>query len=919
MEQLMLLGTPNGRSGWPKRLFSLALAIALAIGVLAGTAPSSHAASASGKIVGISANQDHSLAVSAGGKVFSWGSNLFGQLGNGTNERKSIPSPISAVSFGGKAVRDVKAGHYHSLARTADGNLYAWGDNNHGELGDGTNAAKAVPVRVSAPDGVTFAAIEASYDNSFALTPAGKVYAWGWNYDGTLGIGAPCNAQEVSKLPVQVAALDSETITDISSKGIHCLALTDDGRVYAWGSNEGGRLGIGSGLGDRINLPVLVSSLGGTRITKISAGNDNSLALDENGKVYEWGWRTSGATATPSHISFFDGKGIVDIDAGLNFSVALGLDGKVYTWGRNALGQLGNGPGGTADTPSQVLGLGGKHIVSVAAGYSYVIALSADGEISAWGDNGYGQLGNGSNENSNTPILADLSDTAAPGGGNPDVNIDIDGDGVPDLNIDTNGDGRPDVNIDTDGDGIPDINIDTDGDGRPDLNIDTNGDGKPDLNIDTNGDGIPDLNIDTNGDFIPDLNVDLDGDGHADINIDTNDDGIADLNVDTTGDRHPDVNLDLSDDGIPDHHVDPNGPGNPISLIDRDGDGHPDVNIDTNNDGVPDLNIDTNDDGIPDLNIDTNGDGRPNLNVDTDGDGHPDINIDTDGDGKADINIDTNGDGKPNLNVDTDGDGHPDLNIDTNGDGRPNLNIDTDGDGKPDVNIDTDGDGIPDKNIDTDGDGIPDTNIDTGSPGGAPEPGGGGGDHPSQNAQIASFGVTQKTVYIKRGKTAKLPFIAYAAAAGTQSITWAASKSNVATVEKGKATGKLTVSGNADAMLTIKAGKKPGSGKITLTSANGKKLAITVKVVKSQKNVTAKSVKIGKLTQKAAKRLKAGQVKTLKAAFTKKATAIATWKSSNPKVAKIDAAGKLTTLAKGTAKITLKVGGKKKVIKITVK
>jgi alpha-tubulin suppressor-like RCC1 family protein len=187
------------------------------------------------------------------------------------------------------------------------------------------------------------------------------------------------------------------------------------------------------------------------------------------------------------------------------------------------------------------------------------------------------------------------------------------------------------------------------------------------------------------------------------------------------------------------------------------------------------------------------------------------------------------------------------------------------------------------------------------------------------SARVSSFGVTQRTVYVKRGKTVRLPYIVYATASGKQSITWKASKKKVATVRKGKASGKLTVNGNANAKLTIKAGKKLGTGKILLAAANGKKLTIKVKVVKKLKKVAKKSVKIKKLGKKAAKRLKVGQTKRLRAKFTKKATAIATWKSSKPKVARIDAAGKLTLLKKGTAKITLKVGGKKKVIKITVR
>jgi uncharacterized repeat protein (TIGR02543 family) len=186
-------------------------------------------------------------------------------------------------------------------------------------------------------------------------------------------------------------------------------------------------------------------------------------------------------------------------------------------------------------------------------------------------------------------------------------------------------------------------------------------------------------------------------------------------------------------------------------------------------------------------------------------------------------------------------------------------------------------------------------------------------------AQVKSFGVTQKTIYVKRGKKVKLPLIAYTTAPGKQVVKWKASKPKVASVKKGKKTGTVKLNGNKNAKLTIKAGKKLGTSKITLTAASGKKLVIKVKVVKQLKKVCAASVKIKKLSAKKAKRLKVGQVKRLVAKFTKKATAIATWKSSKPKVVKIDAAGRITVLKKGTAKITLKVGGKKKTLKIRVR
>ena len=264
--------------------------------------------------------------------------------------------------------------------------------------------------------------------------------------------------------------------------------------------------------------------------------------------------------------------------------------------------------------------------------------------------------------------------------GNPNINIDIDGDGIPDINIDTNKDGKPDINIDTNGDNIPDINIDTNGDGKPNINIDTNGDGKPDINIDTNGDGKPDINIDTNGDQKPDTNIDVDGDGVPDLNIDTDQDGKPDINIDTDGDGLPDINIDTDNTGI----WKPSSEGGNKDKIWK-----PDTNIDTNGDGIGDSSyyrpaIDLDKDGVDDNwnpSIDVNNGSiiydtwNPNINIDTNGDGKPDINIDIDGDGIPDLNIDTNGDNIADLNIDVNEDELPEINIDSNNDGEVDILI----------------------------------------------------------------------------------------------------------------------------------------------------------------------------------------------------------------------------------------------------
>jgi hypothetical protein len=160
----------------------------------------------------------------------------------------------------------------------------------------------------------------------------------------------------------------------------------------------------------------------------------------------------------------------------------------------------------------------------------------------------------------------------------------------------------------------------------------------------------------------------------------------------------------------------------------------------------------------------------------------------------------------------------------------------------------------------------------------------------------------------------KLPFVAYTDAAGPQTLTWVASKPKVASVAKGKATGVVSVPGGADAKLAIKAAKKVGASKITLTAESGAKLVITVKVVKKAKVASKGAVKV----KGAPKKMKVGQSKVAKVKLPKNATVIATWKSSKAAIVKVDAAGKLTALKKGKVKLTLKAGKVKKVVKIKV-
>jgi len=375
-------------------------------------------------IQSVVSGSDHSLALTSDGKVYAWGSNANGQLGNGATTNSLVPVAVTdAGALAGKTVTAIAAGNGYSLALTSDGKVYAWGSNANGQLGNGTTTTSLVPVAVTDTGvlaGKTVTAIAAGNGYSLALTSDGKVYAWGYNAIGQLGNGATTT----SLVPVAVTAtgvLAGKTVTAIAARDGHSLALASDGKVYAWGSNSFGQLG--NNTTTTSSVPVAVTATGvlaGKTVTAISAGNYHSLALTSDGKVYAWGYNYYGQLGNGTNISssvpvavtvtgVLAGKTVTALAASMSHSLALTSDGRAYSWGRNIYGQLGNGTATDSLVPVAVTATGalaGKMVTAIAAGNSYSLVLASDGGVYGWGYNGSGQLGNGNIMQSNTPVEA---------------------------------------------------------------------------------------------------------------------------------------------------------------------------------------------------------------------------------------------------------------------------------------------------------------------------------------------------------------------------------------------------------------------------------------------------------------------------------------------------------------------------------
>ena len=184
----------------------------------------------------VSAGNNHSLGIDEEGNLWAWGSNNSGQLGDGTTEDKTSPVQIKA----GTKFKAISAGVGYSLGIDEEGNLWAWGSNFNGQLGDGTTEDRTTPVQIKA--GTKFKAISAGRSHSLAIDESGNLWVWGNNDYGQLGDGTT----ETRTNPVQIKAGTKFNTVCIDLSWQSSSAIDEEGNLWTWGRNEYGHLGLGT-------------------------------------------------------------------------------------------------------------------------------------------------------------------------------------------------------------------------------------------------------------------------------------------------------------------------------------------------------------------------------------------------------------------------------------------------------------------------------------------------------------------------------------------------------------------------------------------------------------------------------------------------------------------------------------------------
>jgi alpha-tubulin suppressor-like RCC1 family protein len=420
----------------------------------------------------------HYSLLSLSGKVFTWGDNHYGQLGDGTFEGQSVPTEITHMFnlANGDKIINLALGINHSSALSLNGKVFTWGDNTDGQLGEGISARKSEPTeinyRFNLANGDKIINLALGSMHSSALSLNGRVFTWGHNKYGQLGNGSTVGESVPTEITSEFNLANGDKIINLVLGLVHSSALSLNGRVFTWGNNVDGQLG--DATNNQRNTPTEITHrfnlANGDKIINLALGEYHSSALSLNGRVFVLGKTVDGRLAdrddtnnerkTPYEITSRFSLAAVDKFVSISHSSASSSNGRIFTWGishkydyktklektvpneitsrfslaagdrisaisirsyryaaLNSNGHVFNCRFSYSEAQLPTVMNFFQHkldavdkIVSISLGEDHSSALSSNGRVFTWGENEYGQLGDGTTEIIFDPSLIDSID-----------------------------------------------------------------------------------------------------------------------------------------------------------------------------------------------------------------------------------------------------------------------------------------------------------------------------------------------------------------------------------------------------------------------------------------------------------------------------------------------------------------------------
>ncbi|KAG2572219.1 ultraviolet-B receptor UVR8-like [Panicum virgatum] len=303
-------------------------------------------------IASVICGADHTTAYSEEElQVYSWGWGDFGRLGHGNSTDVFTPQPVKALQ--GLKIKQIACGDSHCLAVTMAGEVQSWGRNQNGQLGLGTTEDSLLPQKIQAFEGVCVKMIAAGAEHTSAVTEDGDLYGWGWGRYGNLGLGD----RNDRLFPEKVSSVEGEKMVLVACGWRHTITVSESGTMYTYGWSKYGQLGHGD-FEDHL-VPHKLESLKDSTISQISGGWRHTMALTSEGKLYGWGWNKFGQVGvgnnddhcSPVQVHFPEEQKISQVACGWRHTLALSEKKNVFSWGRGTSGQLGNGEIVDRNTP----------------------------------------------------------------------------------------------------------------------------------------------------------------------------------------------------------------------------------------------------------------------------------------------------------------------------------------------------------------------------------------------------------------------------------------------------------------------------------------------------------------------------------------------------------------------------------------